>query len=165
MPKVDFTVMQKITPFLWFDDKADEAVNFYISVFKNSRITSITRYGEVPGPKGKVMSLTYELEGQEFMALNGGPGVFTFSGAISFFVKCKTQKEVDYFWEKLSEGGEKQQCGWLRDKYGVTWQVVPTILGEMLNDSDPEKVKRVTEAMLKMKKIEIDELKKAYKQQ
>lgn len=157
--------MQKITPFLWFDDQAEEAVNFYISIFKNSKITGITHYSEeVPGPKGKVMALTFELEGQEFMALNGGPGVFTFSGAISFFVKCKTQKEVDYFWEKLSEGGEKQKCGWLKDKYGVTWQVVPTVLGEMLNDSDPEKVRRVTEAMLQMTKIEIGELKKAYKQ-
>jgi predicted 3-demethylubiquinone-9 3-methyltransferase (glyoxalase superfamily) len=157
--------MQKITPFLWFDDQAEEAVNFYTSIFKNSKITGITHYSEeVPGPKGKLMSLTFELEGQEFMALNGGPGVFTFSGAISFFVKCKNQKEVDYFWEKLSEGGEKQQCGWLKDKYGVTWQVIPTILGEMLNDSDPEKVRKVTEVMLQMNKIEIEELKKAYRQ-
>lgn len=156
--------MQKIIPFLWFDDKAEEAVNFYVSIFKNSKITSITRYGEVPGPKGKVMSLIFELEGQEFMALNGGPRVFTFSGAISFFVKCKTQEEVDNFWEKLSEDGEKQQCGWLKDKYGVTWQIVPNILGEMLNDPDPKKVKKVTEAMLQMKKIDIEGLEKAYKQ-
>jgi len=150
---------------LWFDDKAEEAVNFYVSVFENSKITSITHYPEqVPGPKGKVISLTFELQGQEFMALNGGPEVFAFSGAISFFVKCKTQKEVDYFWEKLSEGGEKQQCGWLKDKYALTWQVVPTVLGELLNDSDPEKVKRVTEAMLRMKKIVIEELEEAYRQ-
>ncbi len=159
--------MQKITPFLWFDDKAKEAANFYVSIFKKSKIVSITHYGEeVRGPKGKVVSLNFLLEGREFIALNGGPGVFTFCGAISFFVKCKTQKEVDYYWEKLSQGGDEkaQQCGWVRDKYGIYWQVIPTVLGEMLNDPDPEKARRVTKAMLQMKKIEIKGLKEAYDQ-
>ena len=157
--------MQKIIPFLWFDDKAEEAVNFYISIFKKAKIVSITRYGEeVPGPKGKVMSLNFELEGQEFIALNGGPGVFTFSGAISFFVKCKTQEEVDHYWEKLSQGGDEkaQQCGWLKDKYGVYWQIIPAVLGEMLKDPDPEKARRATKAMLQMKKIDIKSLNEAY---
>lgn len=129
--------MQKITPFLWFDDKAEEAVNFYTSIFKNSKIVNITRYGEVgPGPKGTVMIGTFQLDGQEFIALNGGPH-FTFSEAISFLVNCETQEEVDELWEKLSEGGEKVECGWLKDKYGVSWQIVPTVLGEMMNDPDP----------------------------
>jgi len=147
--------MQRITPFLWFDDKAEEAVNFYTSIFKNSKIESIMRYGEGgPGPKGTVMSATFQLDGQDFMALNGGP-LFTFSPAISFFVNCKTQEEVDELWEKLSEGGEKHQCGWLKDKYGVSWQIIPSALGEMLSDTDTEKSKRVMKAMLQMNKIDI----------
>lgn len=157
--------MQKITPFLWFNDKAEEAMNFYVSIFKSSKIDSITRYGEAgAGPEGTVMSAIFQLEGQEFMALNGGPE-FTFSPAISFFVNCKTQEEVDDLWEKLSDGGEKQRCGWLRDKYGVSWQIVPTVLGEMLQDKDADKSKRVMEAMLQMGKIDIKGLKQAYEQQ
>jgi len=155
--------MQKISPFLWFDDQAEEAVNFYTSIFKNSKILNATRYGEVgPGPKDSVMTVAFQLEGQEFMALNGGPH-FKFTEAISFVVKCKTQEEVDDLWEKLSEGGgEKIQCGWLKDKYGVSWQIVPTILGEMISDPNRAKSQRVMEAMLKMKKIEIEGLKRAY---
>jgi predicted 3-demethylubiquinone-9 3-methyltransferase (glyoxalase superfamily) len=153
--------MQKITPFLWFDDKAEEAVRFYTSIFNNSKITNIARYEDVPGPEGKVMSASFQLEGQEFIALNGGP-VFSFTPAISFFVNCETQEEVDEFWEKLSEGGEKQQCGWLKDKYGVSWQIVPTILGKLMQDKDAEKANRVTQAMLKMKKLDIEGLKRAY---
>ena len=155
--------MQKISPFLWFDDQAEEAVNFYTSIFKNSKILNVTRYGEVgPGPKDSVMTVAFQLEGQEFMALNGGPH-FKFTEAISFVVKCKTQEEVDDLWEKLSEsGGEKIQCGWLKDKYGVSWQIVPTILGEMISDPNRAKSQRVMEAMLKMKKIEIEGLKRAY---
>jgi len=161
--------MQKITPFLWFDDKAEEAVNFYVSIFKNSKITSITRYGEagseVAGrPEGTVMTIAFQLEGQEFVALNGGP-VFTFSPAISFVVNCETQEEVDKLWEKLSEGGEIVECGWLKDKYGVSWQIVPTILGEMLQDKNAEKSERVMKAMLQMKKIEIAGLEQAYQQE
>src|SRR6266581_6275273 len=156
------THMQKITPFLWFDGKAEEAVNFYVSIFKNSKVVRVTRYGEAgPGPKGTVMSATFQLDGQEFYALNGGP-MFTFSPAISFFVKCETQPEIDEMWEKLSAGGEKQRCGWLKDKYGVSWQIVPPVLGEMLSDEDAEKSKRVMEAMLQMDKIDIDTLKRAY---
>ncbi len=162
--------MQKITPFLWFDDKAEEAVNFYISIFKDSKIVSVARYGEagseVAGrPKGTVMTIAFQLEGQEFVALNGGP-VFTFSPAISFVVNCETQEEVDKLWAKLSEGGdeEAQQCGWLRDKYGVSWQIVPTILGEMLQDEDAGKSERVMKAMLQMKKIDIKALQQAYQQ-
>ena len=160
--------MQKITPFLWFDNQAEEAVKFYTSILKNSKIGSVARYGEagaeVSGrPKGTVMTVTFELEGQEFIALNGGPH-FTFSPAISFIVNCKTQDELDELWEKLSEGGEKGQCGWLKDKYGVSWQIVPTVLGEMLQDKDPKKSRRVMEAMLKMNKIDIETLKRAYKQ-
>ncbi len=151
--------MQKITPFLWFDGKAEEAMNFYISIFKNSKIVSVT-----PGPNGTVMSATFQLDGQEFYALNGGP-MFTFSPAISFFVKCETQQEVDELWEKLSEGGEKSRCGWLKDKYGLSWQVIPTVLGELLQDKDPEKSKRVMEAMLQMDKIDIKTLKQAYERQ
>lgn len=160
--------MQKITPFLWFDNNAEEAVNFYVSIFKNSKVGSITRYGEeaakVSGrPKGTVMIVTFQLDGQEFVALNGGPH-FTFSEAISFVVNCETQEEVDELWEKLSEGGEKVQCGWLKDKYGLSWQIVPTVLGEMVNDPDPVKSQRVMQAMLQMKKIDIEGLKKAYEQ-
>ena len=157
--------MQKITPFLWFNDKAEEAMNFYTSIFKNSKVGTVSRYGEEgPGPKGTVMSATFELDGLEFIALNGGPE-FTFSPAISFFVNCETQEEVDELWEKLSEGGEKQRCGWLRDKYGLSWQIIPSILGEMLQDEDAEKSQRVMEAMLKMDKIDIKELKQAYEQE
>jgi predicted 3-demethylubiquinone-9 3-methyltransferase (glyoxalase superfamily) len=160
--------MNKIAPCLWFDNKAEEAVNFYVSIFKNSKIGIITRYGgegaEVSGrPKGTVMTVTFQLDGQEFMALNGGPQ-FTFSPAISFLVNCETQEEVDELWEKLSEGGEKEQCGWLKDKYGVSWQIVPTVLGEMMQDKDAEKSERVMKAMLQMKKIDIRTLKQAYEQ-
>jgi predicted 3-demethylubiquinone-9 3-methyltransferase (glyoxalase superfamily) len=156
--------MQKIAPFLWFDTQAEEAAKFYVGVFRNSRIGRITRYGEAgPGPKGSVMTVEFELEGQHFTALNGGPQ-FKFTEAISFSVDCKTQKEVDEFWEKLSAGGEEGPCGWLKDKYGLSWQINPTVLGEMLNDPDPKKAKRVMEAMLTMKKIDIAALKKAYSQ-
>ncbi len=161
--------MQKITPFLWFDDKAEEAVNFYASIFQNSKIGSITRYGEegaeVSGrPKGTVMTVTFQLEGQEFMALNGGP-VFKFTEAISFLVNCETQEEVNELWEKLSEGGKEGQCGWLKDKYGVSWQVIPSILGELLQDKDAKKSKKVMKAMLQMGKIDIETLKRAHDQQ
>jgi len=156
--------MQKITPFLWFDGKAEEAMNFYTSVFKNSKVGRVTRYGEKgPGPKGSVMSATFELDGQEFMALNGGP-LFTFTPAVSFFVHCETQEEVDELWEKLSEGGKKERCGWLKDKYGLSWQIIPSALGQMLGDKDPEKSKRVMQAMLQMDKIDIQRLKQAYEQ-
>jgi predicted 3-demethylubiquinone-9 3-methyltransferase (glyoxalase superfamily) len=154
--------MQKITPFLWFNDKAEEAANFYVSVFSernsDSRIVSI-----MPGAKGTVSGVNFRLAGQDFIALNGGPQ-FTFSPAISFFVNCETQEEVDEFWEKLSEGGEKQNCGWLKDRYGVSWQIIPTVLGEMLQDKDSEKAGRVMQSMLQMNKIDIEELKRAYEQ-
>ena len=154
--------MQKITPFLWFDGCAEEAMNFYVSIFKNSKVISVTRYGEGgPGPNGTVMSATFQLDGQEFFALNGGPQ-FTFTEAISFFINCETQQEVDELWEKLSDGGEKSRCGWLKDKYGLSWQVIPTILGELLGGKDPEKAKRVMMAMLQMDKIDIELLKQAY---
>jgi len=157
-------LMQQISPFLWFDDQAEEAARFYVSIFKNSKILGVTRYGEAgPGPRGSVMTVTFELGGQEFIALNGGPH-FKFTEAISFSVDCKTQEEVDEFWRRLSEGGEERQCGWLKDKYGLSWQINPTILGEMLSDPDPAKSKRVMEAMLKMKKIDIGRLKQAYDQ-
>ena len=156
--------MQKITPFLWFDGKAEEAMNFYVSVFKNSKIVRIARYGEGgPGTRGTVMTGTFLIEGQEFIALNGGPQ-FTFSPAISFLVNCGTQQEVDELWEKLSEGGEKQRCGWFKDQYGVSWQIVPTALGKLLNDSDPVKSKNVMQAMLQMDKIDIERLQQAYEQ-
>jgi predicted 3-demethylubiquinone-9 3-methyltransferase (glyoxalase superfamily) len=155
--------MQKITPFLWFNNQAEEAVQFYTSIFKNSKIGTISRYGDVgPGQKGKVMSATFQLGGQEFMALNGGPE-FTFSPAISFFVNCETQEEVDLFWEKLSEGGEKQKCGWLKDKFGVSWQIVPTTLGKLLNDKNVQKSQKVMQAMLQMDKLDIKGLELAYK--
>ena len=154
--------MQKITPFLWFDGKAEEAMNFYVSVFKNSKIVRIARYGEGgPGTRGTVMTGTFLIEGQEFIALNGGPQ-FTFSPAISFFVHCETQQEVDELWEKLSEGGEKQRCGWLKDQYGVSWQIVPAALGKLLNDTDPAKSKNVMQAMLQADKIDIEGLKQAH---
>ena len=154
--------MQKIKPFLWFDDKAEEAVNFYVSVFKNSKVVSMNRYGEAgPGPKGTVMSATFQLDGQEFLALNGGPQ-FSFTPAISFFVNCETQQEVDELWEKLSAGGKEERCGWLKDKYGLSWQIIPSALGKMLQDKDREKASRVMKAMLQMSKIEIEGLKRAY---
>lgn len=158
--------MQKITTFLWFDDKAEEAVNFYASVFRKSKIRTVTRYGDevarVAGrPRGSVMTIDFELEGQEFTALNGGPQ-FKFTEAISLVVNCKTQKEVDHFWEKLSEGGEKSQCGWLKDKYGLSWQVVPLALLRMLEDKNPKKVERAMHAMLQMQKLDIKALKEAY---
>lgn len=158
--------MQKITPFLWFDNNAEEAVKFYISIFKgDSKILNIARYGEAgPGPAGSVMTVDFQLDGQEFIALNGGPH-FKFTEAISFSVDCETQQEVDEFWEKLSEGGQKSQCGWVKDKFGLSWQVTPSILGKMLNDKDPMKSKRVMEAMLEMSKIEIETLKQAYEGQ
>jgi predicted 3-demethylubiquinone-9 3-methyltransferase (glyoxalase superfamily) len=156
--------MPQITPFLWFDHQAEEAARFYVSIFKNSKIVSVSRYGEAgPGPQGSVMTVTFELNGQRFIALNGGPH-FKFTEAISFSVDCKTQEEVDGFWERLSEGGEEGPCGWLKDKYGLSWQINPTILGEMLGDADPQKSRRVMEAMLKMKKIDIGRLKQAYDQ-
>ena len=155
--------MQKIIPFLTFNDQAEEAVNSYVSIFRNSKIVSISRYGEGgPGPKGSVMSISFLLEGQEFVALNGGPQ-FAFSDGISLFVNCETQAEVDELWEKLSEGGEKGPCGWLKDKYGVSWQIIPTALGEMLQDKDPRKSQNVMQAMLKMTKIDVAALARAYK--
>ena len=151
----------KITTFLTFDGRAEEAVEFYTSIFDNSRITSTRRYGDAgPGPKGSLLTATFELEGQEFMALNGGSS-FEFSHGISLFVGCETQEEVDDLWERLSEGGEPGPCGWLTDKFGVSWQIVPDRLGELLGDPDPEKANRAMEAMLKMGKIEIDELERA----
>jgi len=155
---------QKIKPFLWFDDQAEEAAKFYTSVFNNSRIIKITHYGEAgPGPAGSVLTVVFQLEGQEFIALNGGPH-FKFTEAISFSIDCKSQDEVDYFWERLTEGGEESQCGWLKDKYGLSWQVNPTVLGEMLADADPAKANRVMQAMLNMKKIDIAALQRAYEQ-
>lgn len=154
--------MSKITPVLWFDDKAEEAANFYISIFKNSKIINVSHYGEgAPRPAGTVMTVTFILDGEEFIALNGGPE-FKFSEAISFLVHCETQEEVDYFWEKLTEGGEEVQCGWLKDKFGLSWQIVPDALSELLSDPDPEKAKRVMSAMLQMRKIDINVLKEAY---
>jgi predicted 3-demethylubiquinone-9 3-methyltransferase (glyoxalase superfamily) len=154
--------MQKITPFLWFDHQAEEAVQFYTSIFKNSKVENMSRYGEAgPGPAGTVMSATFQLEGQKFMALNGGPH-FKFTEAISLFVDCKTQEEVDELWEKLSAGGEKSRCGWLKDKFGLSWQIIPSVLGELLQDEDDEKSGRVMEAMLQMDKIDINALKQAY---
>jgi predicted 3-demethylubiquinone-9 3-methyltransferase (glyoxalase superfamily) len=154
--------MQKIHPFLWFDTQAEEAMNFYVSIFKNSKIGKVARYGdEGPGPKGSVMTAAFELEGQQFTALNGGPH-FKFNEAISFVVDCKSQGEVDALWEKLSAGGEPGQCGWLKDKFGLSWQIVPSVLVELLSDPDPEKSQRVMAAMLKMNKIDIAKLKQAY---
>lgn len=152
---------QIITPCLWFDDQAEEAVNFYTSIFKNSNIDNITKYGDAgPKPKGSVMAISFHLEGQEFIALNSGPE-YKFNPAISMSVNCKTQKEVDTLWEKLTQGGEEVQCGWLTDKYGLSWQIVPEALPQLLADEDPEKVRRVTEALMKMKKIDIAELQRA----
>jgi predicted 3-demethylubiquinone-9 3-methyltransferase (glyoxalase superfamily) len=154
--------MQKITTFLTFDDQAEEAVALYTSIFEDSRIVSTTRYGDAgPGPKGSLMTATFELAGQEFVALNGGPS-FTFAQGISLSVNCETQEEVDELWEKLSEGGEKGPCGWLTDRFGVSWQINPRVLGEMLADPDPAKADRAMKAMLQMGKIEIEDLKSAY---
>ena len=155
--------MQKIVTFLWFDHQAEEAAKFYVSIFKDSKILSVSRYGDAgPGPKGSAMSVTFQLAGQEFMALNGGP-LFQFSEAISLFVKCETQAEIDELWAKLLEGGGKEQrCGWLKDRFGLSWQIVPTALGELLADKDPEKSKRVMQALLRMVKLDIPALKKAH---
>ena len=154
--------MQKITTFLWFDDKAEEAANFYVSLFKNSKIETISRYGDAgPGPKGTVMVVTFQLEGQQFTALNGGPQ-FTFTPAISLLVNCETQEEVDELWEKLSAGGRKDRCGWLQDKYGLSWQIIPTVLGKLMSDPDPAKSSRVMKAMLQMDKLDIQRLQEAY---
>jgi predicted 3-demethylubiquinone-9 3-methyltransferase (glyoxalase superfamily) len=153
---------QKITPFLWFDGKAEEAMNFYVSIFKNSKVVQLTRYGDAgPGPKGTVMSAIFQLEGQEFYALNGGPQ-FKFSPAISLFVNCETQQEVDELWEKLSAGGKTNRCGWLDDKFGVTWQIIPTTLGRLLQDKDAVRANRVMKAMMQMDKIDIARLQQAY---
>ncbi len=152
---------QKITTFLWFDNNAEEAVNFYVSIFKNSKVLNSIRYGDVgPGPKGTVMTIEFQLDGQEFTALNGGPQ-FKFTEAVSLVVHCQTQEEVDYFWEKLSEGGRKVECGWLKDKFGLSWQIVPDILLALLQDSDTQKSQRVMQAMLQMKKLDIERLKRA----
>jgi predicted 3-demethylubiquinone-9 3-methyltransferase (glyoxalase superfamily) len=154
--------MPKITPFLWFDDQAEEAVNHYVSIFKNSKVGSVTRYGDAgPGPKGSVMTASFELEGQPFTALNGGPH-FKFTEAVSFVVSCETQEEVDELWDKLSEVGQTQQCGWLKDKFGLSWQIVPSVLMELMKDPDPQKSQRVMGAMLQMTKIDIARLKQAY---
>ncbi len=154
--------MQKITPFLWFDGNAEEAMNFYVSIFKNSKVVSVMRCGEAgPGPKGSVMGATFELDGQRFHALNGGPK-FAFTPAISLFVNCETQQEVDDLWERLSDGGEKQRCGWLKDKFGLSWQIVPSILGDLLGGKDAEKSSRAMKAMLQMDKLDIEGLKRAY---
>lgn len=161
--------MQKITPFLWFDNQAEDAMNFYVSVFKNSKVLSVQRYrqeaAEVSGrPKGSVMTASFLLDGQEFVALNGGP-VYRISPAISFVVNCETQEEVDEYWKRLTAGGEEVQCGWLTDKFGVSWQIVPTQLNKLLSDPDPAKSGRVMQAMLQMKKLDIAGLKRAYEQQ
>ncbi len=153
--------MQTINPFLWFDNQAEEAMNFYVSIFKNSRVLSVSRYGDAgPGPKGTVMVASFELDGQKFMALNGGPE-FKFSPAISFLVNCETQQEVDRLWEKLSEGGKPNRCGWLEDKFGLSWQIIPTVLGELMSDKDAEVSKRVMQAMLQMTKLDIEGLRRA----
>ncbi len=154
--------MQKISPFLWFDNQAEEAANFYTSFFANSKVLDVSRYGKAgPGEEGTVMTVSFQLDGQEFIALNGGPE-FKFTEAISFLVNCETQEEVDELWERLSEGGEQGPCGWLKDKYGLSWQVVPTALSELLGDPDPEKSQRVMKAMMQMSKIEIEPLRQAY---
>lgn len=157
------SLTQKITPFLWFDGQAEEAVNFYVSIFKNSKILQIAHYGDAgPRPKGSVMTVIFELEGQQFYALNGGPE-FHFTPAISLFVNCTTQEEVDTLWAKLTtNGGKEVECGWLEDKYGLSWQIVPNVLGQMLSDPDPTKSARVMQAMLKMRKLDINKLQQAY---
>jgi predicted 3-demethylubiquinone-9 3-methyltransferase (glyoxalase superfamily) len=154
--------MQKITPFLWFDKQAEDAAKFYVAIFRNSKITATTRYGEAgPGPKGSVMTVAFNLDGVDFVALNGGPQ-FKFTEAISLLVNCETQPEVDDLWEKLSAGGEKSRCGWLKDKFGLSWQIVPTGLAQLLQDKDPVKSRRVMEAMLQMDKLDIRKLKQAH---
>ena len=154
--------MQKITPFLWFDHEAEEAMHFYASIFKNSKINKVVRYGDAgPGPKGTVMTADFEIEGQTFTALNGGP-LFKFNESVSFVVNCETQAEVDVLWEKLSAGGKTSQCGWLKDKFGLSWQIVPTALPELLSDPEPVKSQRVMRAMLQMTRIDIAKLKEAY---
>ena len=154
--------MQRITPFLWFDSQAEEAMNFYVSIFKNSKVGHVTRYGDAgPGPKGTVMSATFQLEGQDFMALNGGPH-FHFTPAISMFVNCETQEEVDALWEKLSAGGKKDRCGWLTDKFGLSWQIIPSALGRLTGDKNPAKANSVMKAMLQMSKIDVKLLQEAY---
>ena len=155
--------MQKITPFLWFDANAEEAVAFYTSVFKDSKVLATARYGEAgPGPKGSVMTMKFVLNGQEFIALNAGPH-FQFNEAVSFVVDCETQQEVDYYWSKLTAGGKEVQCGWLKDKFGLSWQITPTILPQLLQDKDPQKANRVMQAMMKMVKIDIEGLKRAHR--
>ena len=154
--------MQKITPFLWFDGNAEDAMNFYVSVFKKSKVVSVRRYGKAgPGKEGSVMTGTFQIEGQEFFVLNGGPQ-YKFTPAISLFVNCETQQEVDELWDKLSAGGRKDRCGWLQDKFGLSWQVIPTDLGKLLGDKDPKKASSVMQAMLQMDKIDIKKLKQAY---
>jgi predicted 3-demethylubiquinone-9 3-methyltransferase (glyoxalase superfamily) len=156
--------MRQIYPCLWFDNRAEEAVNFYTSIFKNSEILNKTYYGEKgPLPKGTVLTVTFRLNGQEFMALNGGP-VFHFTEAISFVVDCDTQEEIDELWEKLSDGGEKIECGWLKDKYGLSWQIVPGILGEIMSKADPEKANKVMKEVLKMKKMDLNKIRKAFEE-
>ncbi|HEX9233147.1 MAG TPA: VOC family protein [Candidatus Acidoferrum sp.] len=158
--------MQKISPFLWFDSNAEEAANFYVAIFKDSKVLKIARYGEAgPGPAGSVMVVNFQIEGQDFIALNGGP-LFKFTEAISFVINCQTQEEVDHYWNKLTAGGgQESQCGWLKDKYGLSWQVTPTILGELLADKDQKKAQRVMQAMLQMKKIDIAALQRAAAQE
>ena len=154
--------LQKITPFLWFDHEAEEAARFYTSVFENSRIEAVTRYDDAgPGPKGSVMTVAFELDGQKFVALNGGPA-FKFTEAVSFVVNCENQQEVDEMWEKLSSGGKEIECGWLKDKYGLAWQIVPTVFFEMIQDQDAERKERVMRAMFQMKKFDIAALEAAY---
>jgi len=154
--------VQKITPFLWFDNQAEEAVNFYISLFKNSKVNTTKRYGDAgPGPKGSVMIVSFQLEGQDFIALNGGPS-FKFTPALSLYVDCETQDEVDQLWEKLSAGGRKDRCGWLQDKYGLSWQIIPRVLQQLMGDPDPKKSASVMQAMLQMDKIDIEALKRAH---
>jgi predicted 3-demethylubiquinone-9 3-methyltransferase (glyoxalase superfamily) len=154
--------MQPITPFLWFNDNAEEAINFYVSIFEDAKILEIARYGDAgPGPKGSVMTIAFQLNGTKFVALNGGPH-FTFNPAISFVVNCETQAEVDRYWDKLMEGGKSMQCGWLTDKYGLSWQIVPTVLLKYIQDKDPAKSNRVMQAMFKMVKLDISELTRAY---
>jgi predicted 3-demethylubiquinone-9 3-methyltransferase (glyoxalase superfamily) len=156
--------MQKITPFLWFDNQAEEAVNFYVSLFKNSKINNVKRYGDAgPGPKGSVMIVSFQLESEEFLALNGGPH-FKFTPALSLYVDCETQGEVDQLWDKLSAGGRKDRCGWLQDKYGLSWQIIPKALQELMSDPDPKKSASVMQAMLKMDKIDIEALKRAHEE-
>jgi predicted 3-demethylubiquinone-9 3-methyltransferase (glyoxalase superfamily) len=160
--------MQKITPFLWFNDQAEQAAKFYTSIFKNSNIGKVVRYDEAGSkasgrPAGSAMTVPFQIEGQDFIALNGGP-VFQFTEAVSFVVHCESQEEIDWFWEKLSEGGKEVQCGWLKDKYGLSWQIVPSILGSLLQDPDARKSKRVMEALLQMTKLDIARLKRAYEQ-